>query len=83
MSSSPACGIQGGSGKTGVLHPERPQMAHRWPTAVIRWSAFSPSPRQTQKPPAQRPSWSKSGFLIPLGLCSGPGKESRGCFQVL
>ena len=29
VSSSPACGIQGGSGKTGVLRPERP----RWPTA--------------------------------------------------
>lgn len=50
------------SGRTGVLHPERPQMAHRWPTAVIRWGAFSPSPRQAQKPPARRPSGAKVVF---------------------
>ena len=45
VSSSPACGIplSVSSGRTGVLHPERPQMAHHWPTAVIRWGASSPS----------------------------------------
>lgn len=51
-------------------------MDHPWPTVVVRWDAFSPGHGQARNPHAQRPSWSKSSFCVPLGLGLGSGEES-------